>query len=100
MFPCNLLSIWSLLALSVLVSACGRAAKMHAEEQTQPLTAAESTAQADSGESKPARGGKRPGAGRKPNLAKVRLKGGSRTKIPDAVDNGDVGAIIIGLLQS
>jgi hypothetical protein len=56
--------------------------------------------QTDSDESKPKRGGRRPGAGRKPNLAKVLLKGVSRTTILAAVENVDVGAIIIGLLKS
>jgi hypothetical protein len=56
--------------------------------------------QTDSDESKPKRGGRRPGAGRKPNLAKVLLKGVSRTTILVAVENVDVGAIIIGLLKS
>lgn len=54
----------------------------------------------DSSESKSKRGGKRPGAGRKPNLAKILLKGVSRTTILAAVENVDVGAIIIGLLKS
>jgi len=51
-------------------------------------------------ESKPKRGGKRPGAGRKPNLAKVLPKGVSRTTILAAVENIDVGSVIIGLLKS
>ena len=63
--------------------------------------APENTLQADSNESKASkRGGKRPGAGRKPNMAKVLLKGVSRTTILAAVENVDVGAIIIGLLRS
>jgi hypothetical protein len=51
-------------------------------------------------ESKRARGGKRRGAGRKPNLAKALLKGVSRTTILAAVENVDVGSIITGLLHS
>jgi hypothetical protein len=54
----------------------------------------------DSNGEKPKRGGKRPGAGRKPNLAKVLLKGVSRTTILAAVENVDVGAVILGLLKS
>jgi hypothetical protein len=57
--------------------------------------------QADSGESKPSkRGGKRPGAGRKPNLAKRLLKGFSCESIAEAVSGIDCGAAIAGLLKS
>jgi hypothetical protein len=56
--------------------------------------------QADSSESKSKRGGKRPGAGRKPNLAKRLLKGFSRDAILEAAGNMDVGAVITGLLKS
>ena len=45
---------------------------MQAETQNQPAAVPENTALAESVESK--RGGKRPGAGRKPNLAKRLLK--------------------------
>ena len=48
---------------------------------------------AQSEQSKPKRGGKRSG-GRKPNLAKVLLKGVSRNTILAAVENVDVGSII------
>lgn len=69
-------------------------------EQAIPETAPKADSK-DSGESKPKqRGGKRPGAGRKPNLAKVLLKGVSRSTIIAAVENVDVGSIIIGLLRS
>jgi len=51
-------------------------------------------------ESKPKRGGKRPGAGRKPNLAKHLLKGVTRDTIIQAVENVDVQAVILGLLRS
>ncbi len=73
---------------------------MQIEEQKQEPVAPQITAQADSDESKPKRGGKRPGAGRKPNLTKVLLKGVSRNTILAAVENIDVGAVIIGLLKS
>jgi hypothetical protein len=57
--------------------------------------------QADSGESKPSkRDGKRPGAGRKPNLAKRLLKGFSCESIAEAVSGIDCGAVIAGLLKS
>jgi hypothetical protein len=54
----------------------------------------------ESEEPKSKRGGKRPGAGRKPNLAKVLLKGVSRNTILAATEGVDVGAIIVGLLKS
>jgi hypothetical protein len=43
---------------------------MQIEEQNQPATMPKIALRGDSDESKPKRGGKRPGAGRKPNLAK------------------------------
>jgi hypothetical protein len=72
---------------------------MQAEEQKQPVTMPK-IAPADSDDSKPKPGGKRRGAGRKPNLAKALLKGVSRTTILAAVENLDVGSIITGLLHS
>src|SRR5258706_9086165 len=51
-----------------------------------------------SGQSK--RGGKRPGAGRKPNLAKLLLKGFSKNTLAEAVANVDVGAVVTSLLKS
>jgi hypothetical protein len=69
---------------------------MQAEEQKQS-TGAENT---DSDESKPKRGGKRRGAGRKPNLAKRLLKGFTRDVIALAVQEVDVGAVIVSLLKS
>jgi len=55
----------------------------------------------DSDEPKPKqRGGKRPGAGRKPNLSKRLLKGFSREAIAAAVANVDCGQVITGLLKS
>lgn len=73
---------------------------MQIEEQKQEPVSPQIPPQADSDESKPKRGGKRPGAGRKPNLTKVLLKGVSRNTILAAVENVDVGAVIIGLLKS
>lgn len=46
------------------------------------------------------RGGKRPGAGRKPNLAKRLLKGFSREAIAAAMADVDVGMVISSLLKS
>lgn len=61
------------------------------ESQTGPATA----------ESKQSnRGGRRPGAGRKPNLARLLLRGFSRDAIAEAVANVDCGAVITGLLRS
>jgi hypothetical protein len=73
---------------------------MQIEEQKQEPVAPQITAQADSDESKSKRGGKRPGAGRKPDLTKLLLKGVSRNTILAAVENVDVGSVIIGLLKS
>jgi hypothetical protein len=73
---------------------------MHAEEQKQATTAPENAPQADSDESKSKRGGKRRGAGRKPNLAKRLLKGFTRDVIALAVQEVDVGAVIVSLLKS
>jgi hypothetical protein len=67
---------------------------------TQPPAEQGIVALKESDESKPKRGGKRRGAGRKPNLAKALLKGVSRTTILAAVENVDVGSIITGLLHS
>lgn len=60
-----------------------------------------STPQADSTESRPSRhGGRRPGAGRKPNLAKHLLRGFSRDALAEAAAGVDCGAIVVGLLRS
>jgi hypothetical protein len=76
---------------------------MQFEEQNQPSMPPKIVPQDDSkesGEPKSKRGGKRPRAGRKPNLAKVLLRGVSRNTILAAVEDVDVGSIIIGLLRS
>jgi hypothetical protein len=46
------------------------------------------------------RGGKRPGAGRKPDLAKRLLKGVTRDTLHQALADVDVGTIVSGLLRS
>jgi hypothetical protein len=66
--------------------------------QTDAAAVAEIVPQPVSTHSK--RGGKRPGAGRKPNLAKRLLKGFSRESIAEAVADMDVRTVIIGLLKS
>jgi hypothetical protein len=74
---------------------------MQAETQCQPIVAPENAPLGESVESKATkRGGKRPGAGRKPNLAKMLLKGFSREAIAEGAARVDVGAIIARLLKS
>jgi hypothetical protein len=73
---------------------------MQAETQTEAILAPENAVIGESGESKSKRGGKRAGAGRKPNLAKMLLKGFSREAIAEGAARVDVGAIIARLLKS
>jgi len=73
---------------------------MQTERQIDSSAMPKIVPQADSGESTSKRGGTQPGAGRKPNLAKILLKGVLRTTILAAVENVDVAAIIIVLLKS
>jgi hypothetical protein len=73
---------------------------MQTEQQIQSAAAPAIAPQVDSDDSKPKRGGKRPGAGRKPNLAKRLLKGFTRDTIARAVEDIDVGTIIVGLLKA
>jgi hypothetical protein len=98
MFLCNCLIMVSLQVSVRVVSEC----PMHTEHQVQQaVTKPEISPQAYSGESKPKqRGGKRPGAGRKPNLAKQLLKGLTRDAIALAVQDIDIGAVITSLLKS
>jgi hypothetical protein len=74
------------------------------EEQKQAAAAPAATPDASQGDSRPIEkkqhGGKRPGAGRKPNLAARLLKGFSKEAIAEAVSNIDCGAVIVGLLKS
>jgi hypothetical protein len=73
---------------------------MQAETQIQPITEPENALHGESVESKPKRGGRRPGAGRKPNLAKHLLRGFSREALADAASTIDCGAVLVGLLKS
>jgi hypothetical protein len=74
---------------------------MQIEEQNQAAVVPEIAPQVDSNESaKSNRGGRRKGAGRKPNLAKRLLKGFTRETIALAVEDVDVKTVIIGLLKS
>jgi hypothetical protein len=73
---------------------------MQPEEQNQPVEALETAPQVDSRAIKKQHGGKRPGAGRKPNLASRLLKGFTRETIAQAVADIDVREVIIGLLKA
>jgi hypothetical protein len=65
---------------------------MQMEEQKWP--------EAESTESKTKRGGKRPGAGRKPNLARRLLKGVKPATAAEALEGIDVKAIVHDLLKN
>lgn len=73
---------------------------MEIERQIHTPAAPLVTSQAESGDSKSKRGGKRPGAGRKPNLAKRLLKGLSPEALREAMSTIDVGAVVQSLLRS
>lgn len=73
---------------------------MQVETQSEAILAPENVPEGESVESKSKRGGKRAGAGRKPNLAKLLLKGFSRNTIAEAVATVDVGAVVTSLLKS
>ena len=76
---------------------------MQAETQSQPATAPQNAALAESTESKESksqRGGKRAGAGRKPNYAKRLLSGVKPVTAADALEGVDVRAIVHDLLQN
>ena len=93
----KLLTTLDLLTLSVSVSVFQGCVAMQIEQQCAPKT----TSRTESVESKASnRGGKRPGAGRKPNLAKRLLRGFSREAIHEAVAGMDVGMVIQGLMRS
>jgi len=89
-----------LLGLSVTLPECWRAANVQVEEQNQPVALPKTAPQADSGESKPKRGGKRPGAGRKPNIAKRLLSGVKPMTAAEALEGIDVQAIVHDLLKN
>jgi len=73
---------------------------MQVETQTEAILAPENAVMGESDESKSNRGGKRAGAGRKPNLAKRLLKGFSRGALAEAASTIDCGAVLVGLLKS
>src|SRR5260370_4668007 len=100
MFLGNSLSLLSLQVSVREVSACSRCPNVQAETQTEAILAPENAVLGESVESKSKRGGKRAGACRKPNLAKHLLKGFSPAAIPQAVENVDIGAIVVGLARN
>jgi hypothetical protein len=73
---------------------------MQIEEQAQPIATPENLPQTDSTESKNKRGGRRPGAGRKPNLAKRLLSGVKPLTAAEALEGVDVRAIVHDLLKN
>jgi len=73
---------------------------MQDEQPIAETSAPQIVPEGDSTPIKKQHGGKRPGAGRKPNLTKILLKGVSRETILAACDSVDVGGVIIGLLRS
>jgi hypothetical protein len=73
---------------------------MQIEEQDQPVTMRGTAPETQSEESKPKRGGKRPGAGRKPNIAKRLLAGVKPVTAAEALAGIDVQAIVHDLLKN
>src|SRR5260370_32062815 len=73
---------------------------MRAETQTEAIAEPQNVIHGESEQSKPKRGGKRAGAGRKQNLAKRLLKGFSRAALTEAAGTIDCGAVLVGLLKS
>ena len=73
---------------------------MQTEQQIQSAATPAIAPQADSKESKRARGGKRPGAGRKPNIAKRLLSGVKPITAAEALDGIDVREIVHDLLKN
>jgi hypothetical protein len=72
---------------------------MEAEQQIHSTATPAIAPQTDSDESRPRRGGKRPGGGRKPNLAKRLLSGLKPISAADALEGIDVRAIVHDLLK-
>jgi hypothetical protein len=73
---------------------------MQAEEQNQSTAAPETTPLLQSKESKRVHGGKRPVAGRKPNLAKRLLAGVKPVTAAEALEGVDVQGIVHDLLKN
>jgi hypothetical protein len=62
---------------------------MQLEERQQAITQPEIVPQSESKDSRRSHGGKRPGAGRKPKMAKLMFKGTSRATLQQALANVD-----------
>ena len=91
---CNPLDV-----LELQVSVRQMSASQQQAEKT--VTSPEIPGVSESSESRPKKhGGKRPGAGRKPNLARRLLKGFSRDAIAEALATVDVGMVVTSLLKS
>jgi hypothetical protein len=73
---------------------------MQIEEQSPPVTTQAKPPQTDSTDSKGKRGGRRPGAGRKPNLAKRLLSGVKPLTAAEALEGIDVRVIVHDLLKN
>jgi hypothetical protein len=75
-------------------------ANMQVEEQNLPVTMPGTAPRTQSEESKPGRGGKRPGAGRKANIAKRLLGNVKPMTAAEALAGVDVQAIVHDLLKN
>jgi hypothetical protein len=73
---------------------------MEAEQQIHSATMPSSAPRAQSDKLKSKRGGKRPGAGRKPNLAKRLLSGVKATTAADILSRIDTEAVVNDLLKN
>src|SRR5215472_14827932 len=100
MCGCKLLNPQGLQGIVRVLSVTWRANVQVAEQLTQAAETPEIATPSESTPIKKQRRGKRPGAGRKPNLSKRLLKGFSREAIAAAVADVDCGQVITGLLKS
>ena len=82
------------------VSESWRVANVQIEEQDRPALMPGNAPETQSEESKPRRGGKRPGAGRKPNIAKRLLGSVKPVTAAEALAGIDVQAIVHDLLKN
>jgi hypothetical protein len=73
---------------------------MQVEEHDRSVTMPGTAPETQSEESKPRRGGKRPGAGRKPNIARRLLSGVKPMTAAEALSGIDVQAIVHDLLKN
>ena len=87
-------------ALSVSASVRQRASSTQLEEQNQTALVSEIGRPADTKPIKQQHGGKRPGAARKPNIAKRLLNGVKPMTAAEALEGIDVRAIVHDLLKN